>query len=114
MIKLLIKLAIVGLLANATWRVGSVYASHYKFLDSVEQTAQYRGRQSDQQLRERIFQLASEFDIPLDGGALTVRRENNHTIVEASYERSLELLPGFTYPWSFTIHVDRLVLESLK
>lgn len=114
MIKLLIKLTIVGLIANGTWRVGSAYVSHYKFHDSMEETTQYRGEKTDAEVREEIFQLASDFDIPVDEDTLTLRRDQSHTIVDASYERPLALLPGLTYPWRFTIHVDTFIIEPQK
>ena len=33
--KTLLKLVIVALLANALWRIGSAYATFYKFTDAV-------------------------------------------------------------------------------
>ena len=47
---------------------------------------------------------------PIDEDQLTVRHdERNHTTVDTSYSRQLELFPGFKYPWEFTIHVDTYV-----
>ena len=34
--KIIIKLLIVALIANATWRLGMEYATHYRFSDSVQ------------------------------------------------------------------------------
>ena len=47
MLKLAIKLAIVAIIANATWRVGSAYAKHYRFVDSVQQVTQFRASKPD-------------------------------------------------------------------
>jgi hypothetical protein len=110
MIKLIIKLAIAALIANATWRVGSVYLSEYRFEDAVQQTTQYRGGKSDSDIESRIFELAEQYDLPLTPRNLTVRHEQNHTIVEGSYIRPIELAPGFTYPWPFSVHVDTFTL----
>lgn len=114
MIKLVIRLAIVALVANGTWRLGSAYVSHYKFHDSIQQMTQYRGDESDDVIRGRIFELASELDIPVTDDALSIRRRDNHMIVDASYKRPVDLLPGYTYPWPFTIHVDTFVLQPQK
>lgn len=114
MIKLLIKLTIVGLIANGTWRVGSAYVSHYKFHDSIEETTQYRDEKTDEEVRERIFQLASQFEIPVDHETLTVRTQNSHTIVEVSYKRPVDLLPGYTYLWPFSLHIDTSTIEPQK
>jgi hypothetical protein len=108
--KTLLKLALVALVANATWRIGTAYVSHYRFKDSVQSTAQFRGRKSDQQIRDRILELAGEFDVPVTEQSLTLRADEHHTIVDASYERPIDILPGFTYPWRFTVHIDTFTM----
>jgi hypothetical protein len=114
-IKLAIKLAIVALLANATWRVGSAYATHYRFADAVQATTQFRGQRTDEQIHDRIVDLASQYDVPVSEGSLTVKRDpNSHTIVEGSYKKPIELVPGFTYHWPFTFHVDTFAMGPLK
>lgn len=108
MIKLILKLAVVALLANASWRVGSVYVAHYKFMDSVQQTALFRGNKTDDVLRQRIFELASDFDIPVTDDDVTLTTLEHHTVVDGGYTRIIELAPGFKYPWEFTFHIDTL------
>jgi len=111
-IKTAIKLAFVALLANATWQIASVYWSHYKFVDAVHSTTQFRGQMSYGQLHDRIFELASQFDVPVTDETLTIRRQENHTIVESSYTRPVNLFPGVTYPWPFTLKVDTFSLAG--
>jgi hypothetical protein len=113
-IKLVVKLAIVGLIANATWRVGGAYASHYRFVDAVRATTQYRGGKTDEQIHNRVFELASQYDVPASDATLTIRHEEYHTIVDGSYTRAIDVAPGFTYPWPFTIHVDTFSVEPPK
>ena len=108
MIKLILKLALVALVANASWRVGSAYVAHYKFTDSVQQTALFRGNKTDDVLRQRIFELASDFDIPVMESDLTLMTAEHHTVVDGNYTRVIELVPGFKYPWAFTFHIDTL------
>ncbi|OLC66363.1 MAG: hypothetical protein AUH79_06145 [Betaproteobacteria bacterium 13_1_40CM_4_64_4] len=74
MIRLLVKLAIAGLIVNATWRTGSAYLSFYRFKDAVAETAQYSKGKSDDELRQRILELASNYDVPLADEDLTIRR----------------------------------------
>lgn len=111
MIRLIIKLAIAALIANAAWRIGSAYASFYRFKDAVEQTTQYGPQQSDEQLRARILDLAGQYDLPLAEDALSVKRELNHTIVDGAIVRPVELLPGYIRPWPFTLHVDTFIVR---
>jgi len=114
-IKLLLKLAVVALIANATWRIGSAYATHYRFTDAVQATTQFRGSKTDEQIRARVLDLASQYDLPLADEAVTVRTENtNHTVVDGSYAKSIDLVPGYTYRWPFKFHVDTFGLGSLK
>lgn len=108
MIKLILKLAVVALVANASWRVGGAYVSHYKFTDSVQQAALFRGNKTDDVLRQRIFALASDFDIPVTDSDLTLTTLEHHTVVDGNYTRIIELVPGYKYPWEFTFHIDTL------
>jgi hypothetical protein len=108
LIKLLLKLVVVALLANAAWRVGSAYVAHYKFKDAVQQAALFRGNKKDDVLRQRIFELASDYDIPVDDGDITLTTSEHNTTVDGSYTRVIEIAPGFKYPWEFTFHIDTL------
>jgi hypothetical protein len=113
-IKTLVKLAFVALLANATWHVFVVYLAHYKFKDSVTSTAQFGGEKTEAQLRERILELAGEFDVPVTDENLLIRREEHRTIVETSYKRPVELVPGYKYQWPFTMRVDLFTTPSIR
>jgi hypothetical protein len=113
-IKAVIRLAIVALLANATWRVGSAYAKHYRFTDAVTQVTQYRGDRSDAQVHDRVFELAAAYEIPVTDENLSVTRRDNHTIVDGGYQRPIDLFPGFTYDWPFTVHVDTFTVEVAR
>ena len=108
MIKTIIKLALVALIANGSWRVASAYMTHYKFTDSVHQLALFRGKQADDVLRRRIFEIASDFDIPVSDEDIALRTQDHHTIVDGAYTREIELAPGFRYPWPFSFHIDAL------
>jgi hypothetical protein len=112
-IKTFVRLAIVALLANATWQLFNVYWAHYKFKDAVEQTTQFRGNKTDAELRERILALAAQFDVPVSDDNLTVQLVDNHTLVDTSYTRQIELVPRFVYPWRFIIHTDTVQPAAL-
>ena len=114
MIRLLVKLALAGLIANAGWLAGSAYLSFYRFKDAVAQTAQYGKGRTDDQLRQRILELASNYDVPLAEDAVTVRHEGDHTRVDGSYTKLLDVVPGYRYPWLFTFSIDALTIVPLK
>ena len=109
--KVLLKLAIVALLANMTWHLWGVYSSHFKFKDAVQSATQYGTEKSEQELRSRIMELATQYDVPVTDENFTLRREENHTIAEGTYTRPVELRPGFSYPFTFKWRVDTLGLR---
>ena len=109
LIKLLLKLAIVGLIANATWQVGSAYAIHYRFVDSVRETTQFRGIMSDEQVQSRVLELATVYGVPLTDEMLTVRTQGEHTIVDGAYNRPIEVIPRATYTWPFKLQLDTFI-----
>jgi hypothetical protein len=114
MIRTLLKLAVVALVANAAWHVFGAFLPNYKLQDGVRYTAQHRGQMSDEALQERILDLATQFDVPLKEADVSVTHKDNQTLVDLSYVRTIELAPGFKYPWPFSIHVDVLSLTGLK
>src|SRR6185295_11653123 len=111
MLKLLVKLALTALVANAAWRVGSAYLQFYRFTDAVSQTAQFGGRRSRTELQQKVAEIAVQYDIPLPAEGFTVVRDGrNHTLIDGSYIQPVDLAPGYKYPWPFDLHVDILSL----
>jgi hypothetical protein len=104
--KTIIKLVVAALVVHATWRAGNVYLRYYEFKDHVHEAAQFSERKAEKELREQVLTLAAEYEIPLAPEALRVRREENHTIVNASYTERIELLPRYYYPWDFKVNVN--------
>jgi hypothetical protein len=107
--KAVLKLIVVVLMANALWSVGSAYASLYKFKDSVYAAAMEEGKSVDD-LREKILELASTYDLPLTAETLTIRREVHRTTVEGSFTKPVAVLPGYEYAWPFTVDIDAYVI----
>ena len=107
--KALIKLIIVVLLANALWRVASAYTSFYKFKDSVYAAAMDENRSEDD-LREKIVELASTYDVPLTADTVSIHREVHRTTVEGSYKMPVAVLPGYEVQWPFSVQIDAYVI----
>jgi hypothetical protein len=110
----LLKLVVVALIANAVWHLFGAYYPNYKFQDAVEYAAQNGASLTQEQLRDKVVELASQFDVPLTAEQVNVARQNTHTTVDLSYKRQIELVPGFKPEWPFSIHVDVVILGSLK
>lgn len=114
MIKSLIKLALAALVANAIWRVGSAYATFYRFRDAIQQSTQFSHGRSDAELQQRIIDLAAQYDIPLAADGFTVRRVGDHTFTEGEYRQDIDFAPGLTRPWPFKWETDTFVAVPTK
>lgn len=104
--KTIIKLIVAALVVHATWRTSTVYMRYYEFKDQVHEAAQFSDRKPDSELHARVLTLAEQHQIPLAPEALNVRRQENHTLVDATYTEQIEVLPRYFYPWEFKVHVD--------
>jgi hypothetical protein len=111
--KLLLKLIVVALIANAAWRVGNAYLTYYRFKDAIEQSVLFGEQKTRDQLRRTVLDLATQYDVPLENDNLVVRRDDkNHTFVEGTYTQVIDLVPGYHYPWDFAWKVDVLTLNT--
>jgi hypothetical protein len=115
LLKLILKLVLVALIANATWRLGSAYVAFYRFKDAVAETAQFGNQRSKAELLQRVLELASQYDIPLAIDAVSIRRDDpNHTIIDGSYTQPVDVLPGYRYLCPFSWHVDVFTVGPSK
>jgi hypothetical protein len=110
-VKAIVKLIVIALLANALWRVGSVYASYYKFKDAVTDAAMEEGISEDD-LRQKIADLATTYDLPLKSDAITVRQDVHHTSIQGSFTKPIAVVPGFDYAWPFDMNVDAYIVAA--
>ena len=106
-VKLLLKLAVVALLANAAYRVGLEYLTYVKFRDAVRDAATYKTK-DDEDLRKRIMDLAGNYDIPLSQDAVTIHREDRQVLVDGRYTKPIEVVPTFHYDWPFTWSIEAM------
>jgi len=108
MIRLLLKLVVVALLANALWHIFGAFAPHYRLVDAVQSAAQFRGDLSDDALAAKVLLLASQYDVPLDEDQVKVTHDEVHTDIDISYVRRIDFAPGFGKPWPFSAHVETI------
>ena len=101
----LIKLVIVALVVHAAFRIGMSHWTYYEFKDAVHQTAQFAGNSSEDEIRQRVLQLATRMDVPVDEQAISVRLDGLDTFVDAAYVDRILVAPGYRYPWRFNVNV---------
>jgi hypothetical protein len=114
--KIVLKLLAAALIANAAFRVGQAHLSHYKFVDALKEMTQHRGRMTNSQVNDKVFELANEYSIPITDQSLTITHEDQdqRTIVKGSYTRPIDMAPGFTYNWLFSVDVETFILAPEK
>jgi hypothetical protein len=112
LIRRLISLALLALVANATWHVFLAYSAHYKFRDAVEFTAQDRAGKTDEMLHDQILDLAANADVPVSPDGIVVTHEGIATEVRVSYTRPIEVFPTTLYPWSFSFTIDTYIRQA--
>jgi hypothetical protein len=106
-IKLLLKLAIVALLANAAYHIGSEYLTYIKFRDAIRDAAIFKAK-NDAELMTRIMDLAAQYEIPLDEENVTIQRQERRVSVEGWYDKPIEVAPNYQYPWHFGLSLEVL------
>ena len=112
LLKRLISLALLALVANATWHVFLAYSAHFKFRDAVEYAAQNRENKTDETLHDEIVNVALEADVPVQPEDVVVTHQGIATEVNVSYTRQIELVPNRTYPWSFSFRIDTFMRQA--
>lgn len=105
MLRLAVKLAITALIANAIYHVGAEYLTYVRFRDAIRDAAMFKAR-NDDELRARIMDLSTQFDIPLAEGAIAIEREDRRVSVRGHYAKGIELAPTITCDWPFSWSMD--------
>ena len=112
--KTLIKLIIAALVIHATWRAGSAYWVYYKFRDTLQEVALFSAGQSEQEVHTRALEVASDLKVPIEPEQIAVRRQDEHTFIDATYQTGIEVLPRYRYPWEFKVNVDAWSIRLAK
>lgn len=113
MLKQLVKLALAALIANAVWRVGSEYVTHLRFREAVRLATAAAGP-NDEPLRRVITSQAERYGVPLTGQTVAIDREERRVTVTGTYDRNIEVVPGYRYPWTFDWEVEVFVAPSIN
>jgi hypothetical protein len=99
MLKRVIQLVIAAVVIYAGWHAGVAYFHYYQFTDSIGELALFAGSSTADQLKERVVQLAAQYQVPLDPGAITVHTDPEVTQITAPYTERVKLLPNYVYEW---------------
>ena len=106
--KSIFKLAILALFLNAAFRVGTEYVTYYQFRDTIREAAMFTAR-TDDELGQAVMESATNYNVPLAADGFTMRRDGREALVTGSYTKSIELVPGYKYPWQFPFTIQAYV-----
>jgi hypothetical protein len=112
-IKLFLKLAVVALLANAAYHIGSEYLTYVKFRDAIRDAAMFKAK-NDTELMARIVDLAAQYEVPLDEDNVSIEREERKIHVEGWYDKPIEVVPNYEYPWHFGLSLEVIPPAMLR
>lgn len=104
----IIRLAVILLVVHALYRFVPIYVHYQEFKDAVNEAAMFSKDRSEAQIADLVMELAAKYQVPLDRDAVSVRREQHHTYIDASYVEQVQWLPGYRRPQKFTIAADAL------
>lgn len=110
--KAIIKLAIAALLIHACWKSGIVFWRYYELKDGAQNTALFAGARTEAEIHQRVMEIAHQLNVPIDPEKLTVRKEPNHTYINAAYTDKIEFVPSYFYPWEFKLDLDVFTLGA--
>ncbi|MGE5812934.1 MAG: hypothetical protein ACM36C_00450 [Acidobacteriota bacterium] len=99
MLKRLVQLLIAVILIYAGWHAGVAYFHYYQFTDAIGELALFAGTSTEDQLKERVVQLAQQYDVPVDASLITVHTSADATQISAPYTEKVNLLPNYVYEW---------------
>jgi hypothetical protein len=100
----LIRLAIVACVAWAAWHAGMAAWQQFEFSDAVSQIAQFGADRDEESVRAAVLEEAAKLDLPVTAKGVSIRRQEQpaHLYIDVSYTAQVEILPRYTYPWTFT------------
>ena len=103
MIRRLIALVFVAAIVYAGYNVGTAWAHYRKFQDAVRDTALFGNGKTDDDLRTKIMEQASQNQVPLSPDDVTIARRAGEVVIGAHYVQTVKILPGFTRDFDFTV-----------
>lgn len=112
--KRLITLLIVAALVWAGYHTIPVYLRFFQFDEAVKEVARFAGTRTEEEVRQRILELADEYEVPLDPEDLVVQRVRGATEISAPYVERVEVLPRYYYDWEFDIRTPSWGADPLQ
>ena len=113
--KTLIQIVVAFVLLTGAVQGGRAAVKHYSFVDAIQEAMLFAGSRNEDQIAEKVLELAGDYQIPLDPNKVTVERLPYQINIEAPYTDQVNLLPGvYTRSWDFDTTVHVRLLEDTR
>jgi hypothetical protein len=113
--KTIVQLVVAFTLLTGTVQAGRAAVKHYAFTDSVHEAMIFASSYTEDQIADRVLEIAAEHLVPLDPENLTVVRAPYQITISAPYSDSINLLPGvYSRAWDFDTEVKVRLLEDTR
>ena len=106
MLRNLIRLGVLLLIGHALYRFVPVYVHYHQFKDAVKEAALFSKDRNEQQIVDRVMELAARYEIPIEQEAVQVTRDDQKTYINVMYEEQIEWVPTYTRPMPFSLAVE--------
>lgn len=102
MIRRLIAILVVAAAVYAAYNVATVWFHYRNFQDSVRDAALFGNGKTDDELKAKIMEDASDNQVPLSPDDVTIQRRAGEVFIEAHYVQAVKIFPGVTRQIDFT------------
>jgi hypothetical protein len=111
MVKLTIKLLIVGLIANALYQVVPSYYTNWQFTDALKELATFPGHRATlPQVLDKCEKIAKSYELDLTREDFEVKLAGvggvTTTTIDVSYDVVLKPIPGHPQKHTFAVHAE--------
>ena len=111
MVKLVLKLALFGLVAHAMYQGIPPYYNHWKFQDAIKELASFPPRGfGPNELADRCVLIARDHDLPLGKNDFVIHVSGTGrqatAKISTSYEVDISYIPGQPRTHTFTVDVE--------
>lgn len=113
--KTIFQIAVAMILITASVQGARAAFKHYQFVDAVQEAMLFASSRNEDQIADRVLELAADHQIPLEPADLTVRRAPFEINIDGPYTEVVNVLPGvYSRPWDFELKVNVRLLEDTR
>lgn len=113
--KTLFQIGVALILLTASVQGARAAFKHYQFVDAIQEAMLFASSRTEDQIADRVLELAADHEIPLEPDNVSVQRAPYQITIDAPYTDTVNILPGvYSRPWDFETKVNVRLLEDTR